>query len=75
MCVRERERERDREGMRERRRAEERSDCVRCSVMSASVTLCAVALQAPLSMGFSRQEYWSGCHFLLRCVWGSATNL
>ena len=24
------------------------------------VTLWAVALQAPLSMGFSRQEYWSG---------------
>ena len=24
-----------------------------------------VAYQAPLSMGFSRQEYWSGCHCLL----------
>ena len=24
-----------------------------------------VACQAPLSMGFSRQEYWKGCHFLL----------
>ena len=24
------------------------------------VTLCTVASQAPLSMGFSRQEYWSG---------------
>ena len=24
------------------------------------VTLCSVACQAPLSMGFSRQEYWSG---------------
>ena len=24
-----------------------------------------VALQAPLSMGFSRQEYWSGLPFLL----------
>ena len=23
------------------------------------------AFQAPLSMGFSRQEYWSGCHRLL----------
>ena len=23
-------------------------------------TLCTVAYQAPLSMGFSRQEYWSG---------------
>ena len=25
-----------------------------------------VAHQPPLSMGFSRQEYWSGCHFLQR---------
>ena len=24
-----------------------------------------VARQAPLSMGLPRQEYWSGCHFLL----------
>ena len=24
-----------------------------------------VARQSPLSMGFSRQEYWSGCHSLL----------
>ena len=24
-----------------------------------------VALQAPLSMGFPRQEYWSGLHFPL----------
>ena len=31
------------------------------SVMSDSfVTLWTVALQAPPSMGFSRQEYWSG---------------
>ena len=27
------------------------------------VTLGTVARQAPLSMGFSRQEYWSGLHF------------
>ena len=27
-----------------------------------------VALQAPLSMGFSRQEYWSGLHFLLQGI-------
>ena len=26
------------------------------------------AHQAPLSMGFSRQEYWVGCHFLLQQV-------
>ena len=30
------------------------------------VTLWTEALQAPLSMGFSRQEYWSGCHALLQ---------
>ena len=28
--------------------------------MSDSVTLWSVAHQTPLSMGFSRQEYWSG---------------
>ena len=28
--------------------------------MSDSVTLWTIACQAPLSMGFSRQEYWSG---------------
>ena len=28
-------------------------------------TLWPVAHQAPLSMGFSRQEYWSGSHALL----------
>ena len=27
-----------------------------------------VAYQAPPSMGFSRQEYWSGCHCLLRRI-------
>ena len=27
------------------------------------MTLCTVACQAPLSMGFSRQEYWSGLPF------------
>ena len=36
--------------------------CIRaCSVTSKlSVTPCIVACQAPLSMVFSRQEYWSG---------------
>ena len=33
--------------------------CVSCSVISDSVTPWTVALQAPLSMGFSRQVYWS----------------
>ena len=32
------------------------------------VTLWTVALQAPLSMGFSRQEYWSGFHALLQGI-------
>ena len=32
-------------------------------------TLCnPMACQAPLSMGFSRQEYWSGLHFLLQGI-------
>ena len=31
-----------------------------CSVASDSATLWTVAHQAPLSMGFSRPEYWSG---------------
>ena len=30
------------------------------SVMPSSVTPWTVARQVPLSMGFSRQEYWSG---------------
>ena len=36
--------------------------CV-CSVMSDFVTLWTVALQAALSMEFSRQEYWRGLPF------------
>ena len=34
-------------------------------VISDSVTPWTVARQASLSMGFSRQEYWRGCHFFL----------
>ena len=34
--------------------------CSVTSVMSNCVTLWAVACHAPLSMGFFRQEYWSG---------------
>ena len=34
-------------------------------VVSDSVTPQTVALQAPLSMGFPRREYWHGLHFLL----------
>ena len=36
--------------------------CV-CPVVSASVTLYAVTCQAPLFIGFSRKEYWSGLPF------------
>ena len=31
-------------------------------------TLWTVACPAPPSMGFSRQEYWMGCHFLLQGI-------
>ena len=37
-----------------------RNSACACSVMSGSVTPWTVARQAPLSLGFSRQEYWSG---------------
>ena len=38
-------------------------------------TLWTVAHQAPLSMEFSRQEYWSGCHFLLQgIIWSQGLN-
>ena len=33
---------------------------VRAQSRLTFATLCAVARQAPLSMGLSRQEYWSG---------------
>ena len=36
------------------------SESVNRSVVSDSVTPWTVAQQVPLSMGFSRQEYWSG---------------
>ena len=32
------------------------------------MTLWTAACQAPPSVGFSRQEYWSGCHFLLQGI-------
>ena len=37
--------------------------CVVLSCVRLFVTLWTVAYQAPLSMGFSRQEYWSGLPF------------
>ena len=36
--------------------------CV-CSILSNSVTPWTAARHPPLSMGFSRQEYWSGLPF------------
>ena len=36
----------------------------RCLVVFKSVTSWTVASQAPLSMEFSREEYWSGLPFL-----------
>ena len=32
------------------------------------VTQWTVVCQTPLSMGFSRQKYWNGCHFLLQGI-------
>ena len=44
--------------------------CVSCLVVSNSLQPHGlhVARQAPLSMGFSRQEYWSGLPFLLQGI-------
>ena len=39
------------------------SGSVSCSVISDSATPRTVAWQAPLSMGFSKQEYWSALPF------------
>ena len=40
----------------------------RFSCIQLFETLWTVACQAPLSMGFSRQEYWMGCHSLLQGI-------
>ena len=37
--------------------------CVSCSVVSNSATPWTITGQIPLSMEFSRQEYWSGLPF------------
>ena len=42
--------------------------CQLASVVSDSATPWTVASQAALSMGFSRQDYWSGCHALLQGI-------
>ena len=45
-----------------------------CSAMPDSCdSVNYTARQAPLSMGFSRQEYWSGCHFLLQGIFPNHT--
>ena len=41
--------------------------CVSHSVIPDSATPWTVAHQAPLSLGFSRQEHWSGLPFPLQC--------
>ena len=47
--------------------------CTMCVISHFShvrlfATLWTVALQAPLSTRFSRQEYWVGCHFLFQRI-------
>ena len=48
---------------------------VKVLVAQSCPTLCnpmeCVAYHAPLSMEFSRQEYWSGCHALLQGIFPS----
>ena len=39
-----------------------------CAVVSSSATHWTVAHQAPMSMEFFRQKYWSGCQFLLQGI-------
>ena len=50
----------------------------RFSCIWLSATLWTIACQAPLSMEFSRQKYWSGCHALLQGIFltqGSSPGL
>ena len=42
--------------------------CSVTSIVSDCVTPWTVALQPPLSMGFSRQEFWSGFHALFQGI-------
>ena len=44
------------------------SSVLRCSVVSNSETEWTVAWHAPLSMGLSKQEYWSGLPWLLQGI-------
>ena len=38
------------------------------SCVQLCVTPQTAAHQTPLSLGFSKQEHWVGCHFLLQCM-------
>ena len=38
------------------------------SCVQLFVSLQTVALEVPLSVGFSREEYWIGCHALLQGI-------
>ena len=49
---------------RERKNFYKVQDSHGCLLVTKFVTVWTVAHQAPLSMGFSRQEYWSGLPFL-----------
>ena len=50
--------------------------CLIASDVSDSETLWTVVHQSPLSIGFSRQEYWSGCHPFLQGIFpGKLANL
>ena len=46
--------------------------CVGCVLnwylVAKSCPTLVIPQTAPLSMGFSRQEYWHGCHFLLQGI-------
>ena len=49
-----------------------------CNSMLRFFTPWTAAHQVPLSVGFSRQEYWSGLHFLLQGIfltWGLNSHL
>ena len=41
------------------------------SCIQLFATTWTVDFQAPLSMGFPRQEYWSACHFLLQWIFAA----
>ena len=47
------------------------ASCFSCSFFWLFATPLTVACQAPLSMGFSWQEYWSGFHLLLEGIFST----